>query len=58
MKKKTIEQGFNHCTLNVKKIIGFFETRVKNQDPQEDKKKSSVASKKKREEIPQVKEPN
>ena len=45
-KNKMIEQGFNYADSTVKEMSDFFETRVENLEPKEDRKKSSVASKK------------
>ena len=52
-KKKMIEQGFNYADSTIKEMTDFFETRVENLEPKEDKKKSSAAAKK---EIHQEKE--
>ena len=41
-----IEQGFNYADCAIKEMTDFFETRVENLEPREDRKKSSVASKK------------
>ena len=43
---KMIEQCFNYTDSTIKEMAGFFETRVENLEPKEDKKKSSTASKK------------
>ena len=45
-KNKMIEQGFNYADSTIKEMTDFFETRVENLEPKEDKKKSSVAAKK------------
>ena len=37
-KIKMIEQGFNHADSNIKEMIDFFESRVENFKPKEDKK--------------------
>ena len=42
-KSKIIEQGFKYADSIVKEISDFFETRVENLEPKEDKKKSSAA---------------
>ena len=47
-KNKTIEHGFNHANSVVDKITDFFETRVENLEPRENKKNSSVSYKKKK----------
>ena len=41
-----IEQGFNYVDSTIKEMTDFFETRVQNLKPKEDKKKSSAAAKK------------
>ena len=41
-----IEQDFNYTASTIKKMTNFFETRVENLEPKEDKKKSSAAAKK------------
>ena len=41
-----IKQGFNYADSTIKEICDFFETRVENLEPKEDKKKSSAAAKK------------
>ena len=40
------EQGFNYTDSTVKEMTDYFETRVENLEPKEDKKKSSPAAKK------------
>ena len=55
-KNKMIEQGFNYAESTIKEMSDFFETRVENLELQEDKKKISVADKKKMQEIPQEEE--
>ena len=45
-KNKMIEQGFHYVNSTIKEMTDFFETRVDNLDPEEDKKKSLAASKK------------
>ena len=45
-KNKMIEQGFNYADSTIKEMTDFFETRVENLEPKEEKKKSSAASKK------------
>ena len=35
-----IKQGFNYADSTIKEMIDFFETRVENLEPKEDKKKS------------------
>ena len=47
-KNKMIEQGFNYAVSTVKKKNDFFETRVDNLEPKEDKKQSSMYPIKKR----------
>ena len=47
-KNKMIEQGFDYADSTVKEMSDFFETRVENLEPREDRKKSSSASKKPR----------
>ena len=37
-KNKMIEQGFNYADSTVKEMTDFFETRVENLEPKEDKK--------------------
>ena len=39
-----IKQGLNLADFTIKKITDFFETRVENLEPKEDRKKSSTAS--------------
>ena len=41
-----IEQGFNYAESTVKEMSDFFETRQENLEPKEEKKKSSAATKK------------
>ena len=41
-----IEQDFNYTDYTIKEMTDVFETRVENLKPKEDRKKSSVASKK------------
>ena len=41
-----IEQGFNYTFSILKEMSDFFETRVKNLEPKEGKKKSSATAKK------------
>ena len=41
-----IEQDFNYADSTIKEMTDFFETRVENLEPREDKKKSSAAAKK------------
>ena len=41
-----IEQGFNYADSTMKEKTDFFETRAENLQPEEDKKKFSVAAKK------------
>ena len=41
-----IEQGFSYANSTIKEMIAFFETRVENLEPKEEKKISSVAAKK------------
>ena len=41
-----IEQGFNCAYYNMKEMTDFFERRVQNLVPKEDKKKTSAAAKK------------
>ena len=41
-----IEQGFNYVDSTIKEMADFFEARVANLEPIEDRKKSSVACKK------------
>ena len=41
-----IEQGFNYGDSVIKEMTDFFETRVENLEPREDRKKFSSASKK------------
>ena len=43
---KMIEQGLNYADSIMKEMTDFFETRVENLEPKEDKKKSSAAVKK------------
>ena len=43
---KMIEQSFNYADSTFKEMTVFFETRVENLEPKEDRKKSSAASKK------------
>ena len=45
-KNKMIEQGFNYAETTIKEMTDFFEARVENLEPKEDKKKSSAAAKK------------
>ena len=47
-KNKMIEEGFNNTDSTVKEIADFFETRVENLEPMEDKNKASIESKKKK----------
>ena len=47
-KNKIIKQGFNYADSTIKEMIDFFETRVENLEPKEDRKMSSSASKKPR----------
>ena len=44
-KHKMIEQGFNYADSIIKKMTDFFETRVYNLEPKEDRKKTTAASK-------------
>ena len=44
--KKMIKQGFNYADFIIKEMTDFFETRVVNMEPKEEKKKSSAATKK------------
>ena len=37
-KNKIIEQGFNYADSTIKKMSDFFETRVENLEPKEDRK--------------------
>ena len=37
-KNKKIEQGFNHAHSTVNEMTDFFETRLENLEPKEDKK--------------------
>ena len=46
-------RGFNYTDSTVKDMTDFFETRVENLEPKEEKKKSLAAAKKKRPEIHQ-----
>ena len=46
LKNKMIEQGFNYVEFTLKEMTDFFENRVENLEPKEEKKKSTVASKK------------
>ena len=41
-----MEQGFNYADSTIKEVSDFFETRVENLEPKEDKVKSSAAAKK------------
>ena len=41
-----IEQGFNYADCTIKEMTDLIETRVENLGPREDRKKSTVASKK------------
>ena len=50
-KNKMIEQGFNYADSTIKEMTDFFETKVENLEPKEDKKKSSAAAKKPKHEI-------
>ena len=45
-KNKMIEQGFNYADSLIKEMTDFFETRVENLEPKEEKKKISTAAKK------------
>ena len=45
-KNKMIEQSFNYADSTIKEMTDFFETRVENLEPKEDRKKTSVTSKK------------
>ena len=45
-KNKMIKQDFNYTDSTFKEMSEFFETRVDNLEPKEDKKKSSAATKK------------
>ena len=45
-KNKMIEHNFNYADATIKEMTDLFETRVENLEPKEDRKKSSVASKK------------
>ena len=38
-KNKMIEQGFNYADSTIKEMTDFFETRVENLEPNEDRKK-------------------
>ena len=44
--KKMIEQRLNYADSTIREMSDFFETRVENLEPKEDKKKSSAAAKK------------
>ena len=44
-KNKMIEQDFNYSNSTIKEMSDFFETRVENSEPKEDRKKSSTAAK-------------
>ena len=44
-KQKVIEQGLNDEDSTIKEMTDFFEPRVQNLDPKEDKKKSAIAAK-------------
>ena len=44
-----IEQGFNYAYSTVKEMSDFFERRVENLKPKEEKRKSSAAAKKSKE---------
>ena len=46
LKNKKIEQGFNYADCTVKEMTNFFETRVENLEPKEEKKKCSTVAKK------------
>ena len=48
-KNKMIEQGFNYADSTIKETTQFFETRVKNLEPKEEKKKSFTVTKKSKE---------
>ena len=50
-KNKMIEQAFNYADSTFKEMSEFFESRVKNLEPKEDKKKSSATSRKTLEKI-------
>ena len=39
-----IEQGFNYADSSIKEMTDFYETRVENLEPVEDKNKSSTAA--------------
>ena len=39
-----IEQGFNYADSTIKDMTDFFETRVENLEPKEEKNKSSAAA--------------
>ena len=41
-----IKQGFNYADSTIKEMTDYFETRVENLEPKEEKKKSSAAAKK------------
>ena len=41
-----IEQGLNYADYTIKEMTYFFETRVENLEPKEEKKKSSTGTKK------------
>ena len=45
-KNKMIEQDFNYVDSTIKEMTVFFETRVENLEPKEEKKVSSTAAKK------------
>ena len=45
-KNKMIGQGFNYADSTIKEMTDFFDTRVENLEPKEDRKKSSAAAKK------------
>ena len=51
-KKKIIEQCFNYVDFTVKEMSDFFETKIENLEPKEEKKKSSPAAKKSKEKCP------
>ena len=45
-KNKMIEQDINYLDFNVKEMTDFFETKVENLEPKEDKKKALATAKK------------
>ena len=43
-KNKMIEQEFNFADSTIKEMTDFFDTRIENLEPKEDKRKSSAAA--------------